>query len=168
MVDDWRGRLASQLVESAPSDGKSPTSSPEGTTGLEIVIGHARSEMTYVLEFGRAHGLPVTGSIFGDDVWLRIGASTLRFNYSRRGGVIVTSIVGRGDAQLKWSPERHAVVGAEGEPLDVTSFVREAIDATVAAWKAAGSPQITISSLKSERPAQPTLPDSAEILPKLR
>ena len=167
-MDDWRGRLASELLTGSAQPA-GPTSSPAGhvgATALEIVIGHARSEMTYVLEFGRAYGLPVTGSIFGDDVWLRIGATTLRFNYSRRAGVIVTSIVGRGDAQLKWSPERMAVVDPEGAPLEVASFVREAIDATVNAWKAAGSPQVTISSLKPERPMQPTLPDSSEILPK--
>src|SRR4029078_4280750 len=114
-MDDWRGRLASQLLGNTGSPQASGShASAEGTTALEIVIGHARSEMTYVLEFGRGHGLPVTGSIFGDDIWLRIGAPTLRFNYSRRGGVIVTSIVGRGDAQLKWSPELRAVVDHEG------------------------------------------------------
>ncbi len=165
-MDDWRERLASELVGGAGATGASgPPSSSEGIVALEIVIGHARSEMTFVLELGRAHGLPVTGSIFGDDVWVRIGATTLRFNLSRRAGVIVTSVVGRGDSQLKWSPERRSVVDPEGAPLDAISFVRGAVDATVGAWKASGHPQVTISALKA-RPREPTLPDSSEILPK--
>ena len=75
-MDDWRGRLASELLGTPGSAGAQSSGAPSsstGTTALEIVIGHARSEMAYVLEFGRAHGLPVTGSIFGDDSGLRRG-----------------------------------------------------------------------------------------------
>jgi hypothetical protein len=163
-MDDWRKALTDQLL--APTSQKIPISGVESMTALEIVLGQARSEMTYVLELGKAHTLPVTGTTNGDDIWLRIGASTLRFNYSRRAGVIVASVVGREDQQLRWSQEKRAVILPTGEILDAPTFVREAIDATVNAWKASGRPDVAISMLKSDRPPAPTIPDSAEVLPK--
>jgi hypothetical protein len=150
---EWKGRIAAQLV------------SPEGsqtshaTIALEIALGVARGELAFVLELGRAHGLPVSGSIVGDDVWIRIGASTLRFNFSRRAGVIVASIVGRGDAQLKWTVDR-GIVGPDGMAVDVDRYVRDAVEATINAWRA--RPDVTISMRTSDRPPAPTLPDVEE------
>lgn len=162
-MTDWRSRLTEQLL--GPQS--SPTSSrPDANSLLEITLGHARSEMSYVMELGKAHKLPVNGSINGDDIWIRIGATTLRFNYSRRAGVIVASVIGREDQQLRYSPEKKGVVLPNGELLDAPTYVREAIDATVNAWKVSGKPDITISMMKSDRPPMPTLPDSSEILPK--
>jgi hypothetical protein len=163
-MDDWRKALTDQLL--APTSQRAPISGIESVTALEVVLGQARSEMTYVLELGRAHTLPVTGSVNGDDIWLRVGATTLRFNYSRRAGVIVASVVGREDQQLRWSPEKRVVILPSGETLDAPTFVREAIDATVNAWRSSGRPDVAISMLKSDRPPAPTLPDSSEILPK--
>ena len=161
-MTDWRSRLTEQLL--GPQS--SPSSRPDPNALLEIVVGHARSELTYVLELGRTHSLPVTGSINSDDMWIRVGATTLRFNYSRRAGVIVASVVGREDQQLRYNADKRAVVTPDGEELDATAYIRDAIDATVNAWKASGKPDITISMMKSERPPMPTLPDSSEILPK--
>jgi hypothetical protein len=163
-MDDWRKALTDQLL--APTSQRAPVSGVESVTALEIVLGQARSEMTYVLELGKAHTLPVTGSVNGDDIWLRVGATTLRFNYSRRAGVIVASVVGREDQQLRWSAEQRAVTLPNGDVLDAASYVREAIDATVNAWKSSGRPDVAISMLKSDRPPAPTLPDSSEVLPK--
>ncbi len=162
-MTDWRSRLSEQLLG---PPGSSPPSRPDPAALLEIVLGQARSELTYVLELGKTHSLPVTGSVNTDDMWIRVGATTLRFNYSRRAGVIVASVVGREDQQLRYDPEKKAVVTPDGEPLEATGYIREAIDATVNAWKASGKPDITISMMRSERPPMPTLPDSSEILPK--
>ena len=160
-MTDWRSRLTEQLLG---PPGSSPTRTDPAAL-LEIVVGNARSELAYVLELGKTHGLPITGSITTDDMWIRVGATTLRFNYSRRAGVIVASIVGREDQQLRYDAAKLAVVTPTGEPLDAPTYVREAIDATVNAWKVSGKPDITIS-MRSERPPMPTLPDSSEILPK--
>jgi hypothetical protein len=163
-MDDWRNRLTEHLL--GPTSQRIPISGVESSTALEVALGQARSEIMYVLELGRAHDLPVTGSVNGDDIWLRVGATTLRFHYSRRAGVIVATVVGREDQQLRWSQEKRAVILPSGEVLDAPTFVREAIDATVSAWRASGKPNVSISMLKSDRPPAPTLPDSSEILPK--
>jgi len=165
-MDDWRSRLTEQLI--GPTSQRTPLSGAgvEASTALEVALGQARSEMTYVLELGRAHALPITGSVTGDDIWIRVGATTLRFNYSRRAGVIVATVVGREDQQLRWNPERRAVLLHSGEILDARTFVREAIDATVGSWRASGKQNVAISMLKSDRPPAPTIPDSSEILPK--
>jgi hypothetical protein len=163
-MDDWRSRLTEQLL--GPTSQRTPLSGVESGTALEIVLGQARSEITYVLELGRAHGLPVTGSVNGDDIWLRIGATTLRFNYSRRAAVIVATVIGREDQQLRYSQEKRAVILPNGEVLDGPAFVREAIDTTVNAWRVSGKPNVAISMLKSDRPPSPTLPDTSEILRK--
>jgi hypothetical protein len=162
-MTDWRSRLNESLLG---PPGSSPQPRPEPSVLLEIVLGQARAELTYVLELGKTHSLPVTGSIVTDDMWIRVGATTLRFNYSRRAGVIVASVIGREDQQLRFSAETNAVVTPDGEPLDATAYVRDAIDATVNAWKASGKPDIAISMMRSERAPMPTLPDSSEILPK--
>jgi hypothetical protein len=162
-MTDWRSRLSEQLLGPTAS---SPASRPEPGALLEIVLGQARAELTYVLELGKSHSLPVTGSVTTDDIWIRVGATTLRFNYSRRAGVIVASVIGREDQQLRYSADKRAVVTPDGEVLDATAYVRDAIDATVNAWKVSGKPDIQISMMRSERPPAPTLPDSSEILPK--
>jgi hypothetical protein len=158
-MHEWKSRLAAQLV------GNSDDSPQSISLGLETALGVARAELAFVLELGRAHGLPMSGSLAGDDVWIRLGATTtLRFNYSRRAGVIVASIVGRGDAQLKWAPDK-GVIGPDGQTLDLDRYVRDALDATVAAFR--GRPDVKISSLASDRPPAPTLPDIEE-LPRRR
>jgi hypothetical protein len=160
-MDDWRNRLTEQLL----GQGKPDSTRPDPAAALDIVLGQARSEITYILELGRAHNLPVAGSVNGDDIWLRVGATSLRFHFSRRAAVIVASVVGREDQQLRYSTEKRGVVTPDGELLDTPRFIREAIDATVTAWKASGRPDVSIT-MKSDRPPQPTLPDSSEILPK--
>ncbi len=161
-MSDWRSRLTEQLI--GPSGGPQSTR-PDPSALLEMVHGQARSELTYLLELGKTHSLPVTGSVTTDDIWIRVGATTLRFNFSRRGGVIVASVVGREDQQLRYSADKKAVVTPDGEPIDAVSYVREAIDATVNAWKASGKPDIAISMRNSERPPMPTLPDTDIIGP---
>ncbi len=162
-MDDWRSRLTENLLG---PQGQPAGPRPDPNAAMEIVLGAARSELAYVLELGRTHRLPVTGLVNGDDIWIRIGATTLRFNFSRRGSVIVASVVGRQDEQLRYSLDKRAVVTHDGEGIDPSRFIREAIDATVNAWKASGKPDLAISMLKSDRPPMPTLPDSSEILPK--
>ncbi len=159
-MDDWRSRLTESLLG---NPGKTETK-PDPVAALEIVLGQARTEITYILELGKAHNLPTTGNVNGDDVWLRVGATSLRFHFSRRAGVIVASVVGREDQQLKYSVEKRGVVGPDGELLDTARYIREAIDATVNAWKASGRPDVHIQMLKSDRPPMPTLPDTGDII----
>jgi hypothetical protein len=162
-MNDWRSKLTEQLLGPA---GRFDAARPNSGAALEIVFGHARSELTYVLELGRTHNLPVSGSVTGDDIWLRVGATSLRFHFSRRAGVIVASVIDREDVQLRYDPEQRAVVTPDGVVVDPAGFVREAIDATVTAWRSSGRPGVSISTLAPDRSPLPTLPDSSEVLPK--
>jgi hypothetical protein len=128
-MDDWRDRLAEQMV------GKSlrPGFTPDAAAQMEIVLGRARSEITYFLELGRAHRLPVGGSVNGDDVYLRLGQATLRFTYRRKDAAIDVTIPGRDMMTLKHEAGR--LVDAAGSEVNAVELVRGALDATVAAWK---------------------------------
>jgi hypothetical protein len=141
-MDEWRTRLASELLarENAAGAGADARTSardafaPSGPTAMEIAFGRARSELTYVLELGRAHHLPIVGSVVGDDVWIRIGEARLAFTLDRAALAIAAKVVGRDETTLAWDDAARAVT-AGGAAIDVDAFVREAIDATVRAWK---------------------------------
>ncbi len=151
-MDDWRTKLAAELL----GDRKTAEPfdfSPSGLTALEIAFGQARSEVTYVLELGRAHGVPVVGNVIGDDVWLRLGATTVRFAIDRNQQRIVAQVPGRPDDTISWDGAKRSLARA-GEPCDIKAFVRSALDATVAAWKKA--------------PAAPTTSSTARELPAAR
>jgi len=133
-MDEWRQKLLGELVPEAPTMQRS------AATELEIAFGYARSELTYVLELGRAHKLPATGAVYGDDVWLTLGSAKLRFVYDRKNGAITASIPGRDEQRITYDAGAHALDGPSAGPFDMRAFVREAIDATVAAYKAAPPP----------------------------
>lgn len=134
-MDEWRQHLFGQLVPEA----QRPTTEHSAATALEIAFGMARSEVAYALELGRAHRVPVAGSVNGDDVWLALGPARLRFLYDRKNAHITVSIPGHDDARIAYDAAKRALTGpatASG-PFEARTFVRSAIDATVAAWKAA-------------------------------
>ena len=138
-MDEWRTRLAEELLSAQqPSEGDRPTveglTMVSGPTAMEIAFGKARSELTYVLEFGRAHHLPIVGSVVGDDVWIRLGETKLGFRLDRTTSKITATVVGQ-DASMTWDPKSRAIVTGSGKAIDVEWFVRDSIDATVRAWK---------------------------------
>jgi hypothetical protein len=157
-MDDWRNRLEDSILRSTTP--AVAAKGPDAATMLTIAFGRVRSELTYALELGRAHSLPVAGNVAGDDAWVRFGNITLRFVFSARAAVIVLSVVHRDDVQITWNAEKSSIVGPDGEPLDVEAWVREAIDATVAAWRASQAQQPTITEQRAPlRPPLPTMPD---------
>lgn len=122
-MDDWHRRLVNELVAETPAGFL-----PEGAAALEIAFGQARSALTYALELARAHRLPVSGLVAGDDIWLQLGAGRVRFTLNRREGHVVVTRPG------------HDEVRARADGSDLGAMARDAIDALVAAWRA-GPPQ---------------------------
>src|SRR5271156_6082379 len=103
MDDDWRARLAVELLgeDEVEPISQRLTFAPEGATAMEIAFGQARSELTYVLELGRAHHLPVVGAVVGDEIWIRIGEAKLSFRLDRQATVIHAN-VSAADSTLTW------------------------------------------------------------------
>jgi hypothetical protein len=137
MEDEWRARLAAELLgeDDAPPVSQRATFAPEGATAMEIAFGQARSELTYVLELGRAHHLPVLGAVVGDEIWIRLGESKVAFRLDRQATAIHTNIAGA-DGALTWDAKGRAIVTSAGKAVDMQSFVQGAIDVTVRAFKA--------------------------------
>jgi len=145
-MDEWRTRLAAELLdENAENAGERAGRSvfaPSRSTAMEIAFGRARSELTYVLALGRARAqssapsAPITGDVAGDAIWLRVGEARLAFTFDRDAGEIAMSAPGR-DAKL--AVREDGTLAANGEPCEIDALVRDAIDATVRAWKMAGA-----------------------------
>ena len=155
-MDEWRQRLLGELV---PETSR-PTTDFSAATALEIALGMARSEIAYVLELGRAHKLPVAGNVNGDDVWLTIGPARVRFAYDRRKGIIAATVPGHEEATIAWDASARALRGpaAGGNAFDARTFVRTALDAAVAAWKAA-PPGAAAPRWDGAAPAPAALPE---------
>ncbi len=158
-VDDatWRSRLVAELLGGHRASA-SFSFSPEGATALEIALGKARSELTYWLELGRAHHLPVVGNVMGDEVWIRLGESTLRFTLDRTASLVTTSAAGKAATTMAWDAARRTIVDGEGAPVDVDALVRASVDAIVSAWRATD----VAPARPSTGHASVTLPDPRE------
>jgi hypothetical protein len=121
-MDDWHHKLVKELVQETPAGFV-----PGAAASLEIAFGKARSALTYVLELARAHRIPATGSVTGDDVWFQLGEGRVRFTLNRREGHVVVVRPGHDEAR---------VPGNVGDGQDLGAMARDAIDALVAAWRA--------------------------------
>jgi hypothetical protein len=134
-MDDWQRKLARDIVAETPA-GKLA----DGEATLEVGFGDARASLTYVLELARAHRLPVTGSITGDHLWLRLGDARLGITLNRRAGSVELEIsVPPRPAQatvVRWSDEARAARDEAGKAADLGALARGAVDAIVAAWRA--------------------------------
>jgi hypothetical protein len=134
-MDEWRRNLFSQIVPEAQRPaGPRPdvTTQHSAATALEIAFGAARSEIAYVLEVARAHKQLVGGAVNGDDIWLALGGARLRFIYDRKNAVIIATVPGQDDVKITFDGSLQVA----GKAFDAKEFVRGAIDATVAVWKA--------------------------------
>ncbi len=164
----WRNRLAAQLLGGSRAK-ETFSFSPAGSTALEIALGKARSELTYLLEFGRAHHLPIVGNVMGDEVWVRLGDTTLKFTLDRAAVAMTALVVGQPPVRMSWDAARQGIAGETGDVIDVDAFVRSAVDATVAAWRRTSSPPpaalvtekvtVTLPDLREYEPAQPDRQD---------
>jgi hypothetical protein len=128
--DDWHRRLARELAEEVPH---APL--PEDAAALEIEFGRARSAITYVLELARAHRIPATGNVGGDDVWIKLGDARVRFMLNRRENYVAIAIAPEDEWRATWNAEKRALVDSQGAPLDLGNKARDAIDALVAQWR---------------------------------
>jgi hypothetical protein len=133
-MTDWHRKLALDLGTTTPK------ASLEGPTLLEIAFGRARSIFAYALELAVAHRLPATGSVAGDDVWLRLGDARARFTMNRRDGHVVVSRPPGEELRAVWDPAQGAIVelragGATGA-IDLEAMAQSAVDGIVAEWRA--------------------------------
>ena len=135
MDDEWRAKLADQLLGTTTAIGDRATFVPDAAASMEIAFGKARSELAYVLELGRSNSVPVVGSILGDDVWIRLGAAELRFVFDRGAKVVRATVNGR-VTTLNWDARQRAIATSDGKLVDMDFFVRESIDATVKTFRA--------------------------------
>ncbi len=122
-MDDWHRRLVKDLVSETPAGFV-----PDAAASLEIAFGQARSAVTYALELARAHRIPVTGSVAGDDVWMQLGEGRIRFTLNRREGHVTVARPGQDEVRVRTDA---AATGAQ----DLGAMAREAIDALVAVWR---------------------------------
>jgi hypothetical protein len=118
-MDDWHRRLAGELVKETAAGVL-----PESAAAVEIGFGQARSALAYALELGRAHRIPITGSMAGDDLWLQLGEGRVRFTLTRGEGRVVAALPGRSEPQVV------------PPGVDLGKMARDAIDALVASWRA--------------------------------
>jgi hypothetical protein len=165
-MDEWRTQLVAQLLGDARGNDRAGADASRdlaASTAMEIALGKARSELTYVLELGRAHHLPIVGNVVGDEVWIRLGEARLAFRFDRSALRMVASVVGRGEAWLAYDAKMRAVVIDGGAPVDVDRFVREAIDATVRAWK---SPPMLSAGSADQTIEMTSIPEPHEDEPK--
>lgn len=138
-MDDWRNRIATELLgKSVASAGDRSAFAPDAATAVVIALGVARAEVAYFLALGRTHSLPMTGNAQGDDVWLQLGETRLRFAYDRARHEIAAQVDAgnREEIVIAWDDARRVVRTPVDEAFDMRSFVRSAIEETIAAWKA--------------------------------
>jgi hypothetical protein len=133
-MDDWHRKLA--LVLGAPTPGDPGLDSLEGAAALEIALGRARSLVVYALELALAHRVPATGSVGGDDIWLRLTDARIRFTLNRREGVLTVVAPGADALRLHWDAARRAIVSEAGErvAVDLDALAKAGIDAVIATW----------------------------------
>jgi hypothetical protein len=142
-MDDWHRKLARDLVAETPAGGM-----PEGAAALEIAFGGARSAVAYALELARAHRLPVSGSVVGDDVWMRFGDGRARFTLDRRQAQVEIDITLPGPTgpggqapprqrkrQVRWADPQRALLDTDGTPVDLGALARTSIEDLIADWR---------------------------------
>lgn len=136
MMDDWHQKLARNLVARTSSGAQAheeASAREESSTALEVAFGRARAATAYVLELARAHRLPVSGGIVGDDIWVQIADDRARFTLNRREAYIAIRTDGE-ERRLRWDGARRAIVDTLGALADVEHIAQAAIAAIVDRW----------------------------------
>jgi hypothetical protein len=95
----------------------------------------------------------------GDEVWIRLGDTTLKFTLDRAAVAMTALVVGQPPVVMWWDAEGQRIAREKGDAVDVDAFVRSAVDATVAAWRRTSSPPP--AALITEK-VTVTLPDPRE------
>jgi len=150
-MDDWHRKLVEQLVADTPSGFV-----PDASASLEIAFGKARSAVTYALEVARAHRVPATGSVLGDDVWLALGEGRVRFTLNRREGHVVVQRPGQDELRLRGDVATTGGSGSGSPGDDLGALARASIDGLVAAWRAQPLRKRTPSAPPPEFEDEPT------------
>ncbi len=138
MSESWHRAVARALAV--------PTLTDEAAE-FEIAFGRAREALAYVLELARAHRLPVSGNLAGDDVWVAFGQARVRFTLNRREGHVVVRGIHR-EERLTWNKSVRALVDVKNRTHDLPAIARVAIDELVVQWQTANSPRLPITSLR--------------------
>jgi len=145
-TDDWHARLARDLIAETPA-----RSAPDAAASMEIAFGQARSAITYALELARAHRLPATGRVAGDDVWLEFADGQVRVTLNRREGKIQVDLHVPGPSKprheetvVRWRDG--GLVDEKGSKADPAGIARAMIDVLVADWRARPASERKVSS----------------------
>ena len=109
----------------------------------------------------------------GDEVWIRLGDTTLKFTLDRAAVAMTALVVGQPPVLMSWDAARQSIARETGEVIDVDAFIRSAVDATVAAWRRTSSPpppaliteKVTVT-LPDPREYEPAQPDRHDPEPK--
>jgi len=154
-MKDWHRKIALDLGTATPA------TSLEGPAQLEIAFGRARSVVAYALERAIAHRRPATGSVAGDDVWLRLGETRARFTMNRREGHVAMTRRPGDEIRVGWDGARSAIVelGVDGVPgveVDLEAMARSAVDGIVAEWRARPPSGRLLSVHRRNREDEPT------------
>lgn len=128
IVDDWHEKLARVLVAHTPAAAR-----VEHSAALEVAFGRARAATAYVLELARAHRIPATGGVVGDDIWVQLGDERARFTLNRRAAHVAVR-TGREEQRFSWEDTRRTIVDARGAPSDLEQIARAAIEFVVDEW----------------------------------
>lgn len=138
MTESWHRAVARALAVPALA---------EDLAEFEIAFGRVREVVSYVLELARAHRLPASGNVIGDDVWIRFGQARARFTLNRREGVLVVQTP-QLEQRLAWSKELHGVVDGARRPCDAKAIARSAMDELILAWQTDRSPRLPAPSAR--------------------
>jgi hypothetical protein len=150
-MDEWHRKLVRDLVTETPAG-----FAPDGQTTLEIAFGQARSAIAYVLELARAHRLPASGTVAGDDVWLHLGDARARFTLNRREGYVLAQRPGKAETRYRYDDKMGTIVDSDNAPAELAAAARESIDAIVAAWRAKPARERVPSAPPPEFEDEPT------------
>jgi hypothetical protein len=145
-AEEWHDKLARNLMAATPA--RAPS---EGAASIEIAFGEARSAIAYALELARAHRLPATGRVAGDDVWLQLGEGQMRVTLNRRDNYMVLDLHVPGRSTSRHEETRvtwrdGALVDGQGAKVDPKAASRAMIDVIVAEWSSRPLNERAISS----------------------
>ena len=140
MSESWHRAVARALAVPALA---------EDLAAFEIEFGRIREVVAYVLELARAHRLPASGNLMGDDVWILLGQARARFTLNRREGVLHVRTT-RLDHRFTWSAELRCVLDSSRRACDVKALAKGAMNELIAQWQTDKSPRLPAAGREYE------------------